>query len=92
MAAAGPTYTDIGLISREPVLAKILASRRPLLIGQEGYNYIVSMIATVGTILRSREHLIGLIVGTIDSMALSAVFSVLSKTALGEFLARSMRW
>ena len=82
------TYTEIGFISREPVLAKILASRKPIILGEEGYMWIVDWIATIGSIIRSRENIAGMIVGTIDSLALQAFLSLLSVTALGEVIAR----
>ena len=50
-----PRPREVGFISREPVLAEILASRKPLLIGEEGYRWLVQWIADVGRILRARE-------------------------------------
>lgn len=46
---------ELRIISSEPILARILEHRRPILISKEGYDWIVGWIRDVGIILRSRE-------------------------------------
>ena len=68
---------EIGLISREPVLAKILAQRRPILIGEEGYYWLVSWLAKIGAILRSEENIAYNIVMMVDYVAMDYLLSLL---------------
>lgn len=48
---------EIRIISSEPVLAEILRYRKPIFISQEGWDWIVDWIATIGSIMRSREYI-----------------------------------
>ncbi len=74
---------EIGLISREPVLAEILARRRPILIGEEGYMWLVGWVADVGRILRSRETIAYTIAYTVLNMGLYAALELASRLLPG---------
>ena len=63
---------ELRIISPKPVLAEILAQRKPLLIGEEGYYWLVDWIARIGTILRNRDT----IAYTIANMILNAGITV----------------
>lgn len=45
-------------ISPEPKLAKVLRSRKPIVMAEETYDWFVSWVEDVGTVMRSREYMV----------------------------------
>jgi len=59
----------IRFISPEPVLAQALRKRKPVILSEAGYKYVVDWVEDVGRVLRSRDMMV--------SMAASGVYSVI---------------
>jgi len=75
---------QIRLISPEPVLAEILAKRKPILISDVGWKWIVSWIAEIGSIMRSRDYIAFNIAYMASYMVLDMAFAVMSKLGFTE--------
>jgi len=73
----------IRVIAPYPVLAKILAKHKPILISKEGWDYIVNWVADVGTVMRSREYMVSVIVSVITQAFLGTLTAVASKVLKG---------
>ena len=77
------------IISDEPVLARLLRKRRPLLIGREGYEWILAWMEDVGIVLRSRENIVLNAAFVANYAILAGIVSLLE--ALGIRLPRLLR-
>ena len=80
---------ELRIISPEPVLAHLLASRKPVLIGEKGYYWLVSWVATIGSIMRSREYIAYNLAYLASYAVMSLVFSTFK---IGDKLQMMKRW
>ena len=80
---------ELRIISPEPVLAQLLASRKPILIGEKGYYWVVSWIATIGSIMRSREYIAYNLAYLASYVVMDLVFATLK---VGEKIEMLKRW
>lgn len=77
---------EIRFISPEPVLAEILSKHKPILISETGWNWIVGWIATIGTIMRSRDYIAFNISYIISMVGMSKFMDLLDKLGIGKFV------
>ena len=72
--------TKIRVIAPYPTLAVILSQHKPLLISEEGWDYIVSWVADIGAVIRSRAYMVSVAVSLITQVLLSSLISSVSVT------------
>ena len=61
------------IISEDPVLASILSTRKPLVLHEDTYNWVVSWVEDVGRHIRSREFRVSTVAYLIVIKALSTL-------------------
>jgi len=83
--------TQIRFISPEPVLAEILAVHKPILLSETGWKWIVSWIADVGVVMRSRDFIVFNLAYLASMIMMEGVMTVMNKF-IGEKLQLFKRW
>lgn len=82
---------ELRIISPEPVLVKVLRARKPILLSETGYEWLLAWVEDVGRVLRSRESMVYNIAMTVNYLAFVAIAGILeafgAKT-LAKFLRR----
>lgn len=71
--------TEIRLVSPEPVLAEILRRRKPILMGEAGYYWLVDWIESIGRILRNRDMIAYSVATIFMNIGLYGVIEVVSR-------------
>lgn len=57
----GEMPKDLKFLSPEPRLAIALSKREKILLPKEVYDYVVEWIMEVGTLMRTREYMVGFV-------------------------------
>lgn len=70
---------EIRFISPEPVLAKVLRQRKPLIIGEAGYYWIVDWVESIGKILRNRDMIAYSVATIFMNIGLYGIIEIVSR-------------
>jgi len=60
----------IEFISEEPKIANILARRKPTILSETTYDWFVSWVYDVGSVMRSREYKVSMVANYVGYMVL----------------------
>jgi len=74
--------SKVRVIAPYPTVALILSKHKPLLISEEGWDYIISWVADIGSVMRSRAYMVSVAVSLSTQILLTSLLGMMSTSGV----------